>query len=378
MRLLFLVSRWGDDPRAAGGDVQGSLYARCLVEAGHEVTYLTSSYPGGPAHELREGVEVIRLGRPETLAWRMWAYYRRHGSEFDAVYAEAFGGARVPFLAPLYVRQPLLAAWYQINQLLFDRQYGRFLGLVLSGLERWVARLHRNAVILTPSQARRNDLVDFGFSPGQVVVVPPVGIEVFSVAPPSLEGREPLIVWLGKLRRYKCVDHLVTAMADVKAACPEARLVIAGRRDEDAYMSGLRELAVRLGLDGAVDFELDLTEHAKTQLLGQASVLALPSPIEGFGIVLLEAACQGTPAVVSEGVPEEVVRDGYNGLRVPFGDRKRLAAALSLVLRSPELHSQLAGNAVAHAQTFTKAKLAAKLEETLRGARHVASPGGLG
>ncbi|HZP26939.1 MAG TPA: glycosyltransferase family 4 protein [Dehalococcoidia bacterium] len=368
MRLLFLVSRYANDSRAAGGDVQGSLYARYLAEAGHQVTYLTSTYPGGPARELRDGVEVIRLGRPETLAWRMWGYYQHHGGEFDAVYAEAFGGARVPFLAPLYVRQPLLAAWYQLNRPLFDQQYGRTAGFLLGGFERWVARLHRRATILTPSEARRADLIDFGFRAEQVVALPPLGIDLADFAPPPAAGREPLVVWLGKLRRYKCVDHLVAAMAQVQAAHPAARLVIAGRRDEDSYVKELRRQAADLGIADNVEFACDLSEQAKTDLLRRATVLALPSPIEGFGIVLLEAACQGTPAVVSQGVPEEVVRHGYNGLRVPFGDSKRLAEALLRVLTSPELHAELAENAVAHARTFSRERLTTRLQETLLGA----------
>jgi glycosyltransferase involved in cell wall biosynthesis len=367
MRLLFLVSRYGNDPRAAGGDVQGALYARCLTEAGHHVTYLTSSYPGGPERELRDGVDIVRLGRPGALARRMWTYYQRHGGEFDAVYAEAFGGARVPFLAPLYVRQPLLAAWYQINRPLFNQQYGRPAGFVLGGFERWVARLHRRATILTPSEARRADLVDFGFRSEQVVALPPVGLDLAQLDPPPAppRRREPLVVWLGKLRRYKCVDHLIAAMARVKTAHPAARLVIAGRRDEDSYADQLRRQASRLEIADNVEFAFDLDEEAKTSLLRRATVLALPSPVEGFGIVLLEAACQGTPAVVSEGVPEEVVRDGYNGLRVPFGDKERLAEAILRVLALPDLHDELAANAVEHARTFSRERLTTRLQETL-------------
>ncbi|HUF53840.1 MAG TPA: glycosyltransferase, partial [Dehalococcoidia bacterium] len=140
LRILFLVSRAGSDPRAAGGDVQGSLYARLLAQSGHEVTYLTSSYPGSPHREMEDGVDIIRLGRPEFLASRMWQYYRRWGHSYDLVYAEAFGGARVPFCAPLYVKQPLLAAWYQVNTPVFRHQYGRLAGAGLSGLERQIAR----------------------------------------------------------------------------------------------------------------------------------------------------------------------------------------------------------------------------------------------
>lgn len=372
MRLLFLVSRDDGHPRAAGGDVMGSTYARYLAEAGHEVTYLTGAYAGAPPREWRDGVEIIRLGRPELLAWRMWNYYQRWGDRFDLVYEEAIGGARIPFCAPLYVRQPLLCAWYQVNGPLFIHQYGKVMGKGLSLLERWLARLHRRAYIVAPSQARRDDLLNLGFRPQQVFVIPPVALDEEPSEPPEAAGREPLLLWLGKLRRYKCVHHAVAAMAAVTREYPEARLVIAGRREDEGYLADLRRQIAQLGLGSAVDFAFDLSEEAKRDLLRRAKVLVLPSPVEGFGIVVLEAAAQGTPAVVSEGVPVEVVIDRYNGLRVPFADQGRLAEAMTLLLQSPDLHAALSRNAREHARAFSKPALVAKLENVL----HTAVSGG--
>lgn len=375
MRVLFLVSRHETDPRAAGGDIQGSVYARYLAEAGHQVTYVTSSYTGAPRRERRDGVEILRLGRPELLAWRAWSYYRRMGDTFDVVYAEAFGGSRIPFLAPLYVKQPLLTAWYQVNRSLFVHQYGGIAGSVLGELEKRVARMHRGATILTPSEARREDLISLGFRPEQVAALPPVAVEdeAFASSPRS-DDREPLIVWLGKVRRYKCVHHVVEAMPAVLRLCPDARLIVAGRRDDEGYLRQLRRRARQLRIEQSLDFAFDISEADKRNLLARAAVLAVPSPVEGFGIVILEAGAQGTPAVVSEGVPEEVVSDGYNGLRVPFGDVDRLADGVSQVLGSRPLHGALSSNAMEHARGFSKQALMAKLETVLRDAVGESAP----
>ncbi len=366
MRLLFLASRDDSHPQAAGGDVLNSTYARHFAEAGHQVTYLTSSYPGARAAEWRDGVRFLRAGRAELLPALMFNYYRRHGQRFDVVYEEVLGGSRVPFCAPLYVRQPLLAEWYQINEPVFVHQLGRPLGTVLGRVERWLGRIHRKATILTPSEARRQDLIRFGFKPGQVLAVPPVAIDDAIGEMPDVADRSPAIVWLGKLRRYKCPHHAVEAMPEVLRECPDARLVIAGRRDEESYLKELRELIRRLGISQSVEFAFDLSEEEKTLLLARARALVVTSPVEGFGIVILEAAVQGTPAVVSDGVPEEVVAHGQNGLRVAFGDTQALAAALSAVLRSNELHATLAVNAVEHARRFSRAALQSGLDNALR------------
>jgi glycosyltransferase involved in cell wall biosynthesis len=366
LRLLFLVSRHETDPRAAGGDVMGSTYARYLAEAGHEVTYLTSSYPGAPRRECRDGVKIVRLGKPELLAWRMHTYYRRRGEHFDLVYEEAIGGARIPFCAPLYVQQPLLTAWYQVNRPLFIQQYGRWLGESLSLLEKWVARLHRKAYIIALSQDRRKDLLDLGFRPEQVFVVPPVGIDGLppNHQPPAC--RQPLIVWLGKIRRYKRIDHAIYAMRRVAPICPEASMVIAGRQDDARYENWLRHLVRVLGLNERVHFALNLPEEEKFRLLAEARALILPSPIEGFGIVILEANACGTPAVVSEGVPEDAVIDGYNGLRAPFGDVDALAAGLVQLLRDEPLFRTVSRNATEHVRKFSKARIVNDVDQLFR------------
>lgn len=368
MHILFIVSRDETNPRAAGGDVQASAYARYLADAGHRVTLWTSIHNDAPPREIRKGVEIEYLGSVRTLPIRCWRRYRQHADEFDLVYAEAFGGTRVPFLAPLYVRQPLLCAWYQVNRPVFVHQYGRVAGGALGMLERGIARLHNGATILTPSESRRTDLIEMGFRPERVFTVPPIALESPPTALPDISSREPVIVWLGKVRRYKCVHLAIEAMAEVVKLCPEARLVVAGRRDDPAYLQRLERLIDDLGLTDSVSFAFDVSEAAKAELLGRATALVLPSPVEGFGIVILEAAALGTPAIVSEGVPEEVVSGGYNGLRVPFRDTGALAGAIVRMLDSPDLHGELARNAATWSGTFSKEMVLAKLDAAIAAA----------
>jgi len=368
MRILFMASRDETDPRAAGGDVQAAAYARYLADAGHRVTLWTSTRGDASFREVRKGVEIEYLGSVRTLPLRSWRRYRLHAEEFDLVYTEAIGGTRVPFLAPIYVRQPLLCAWYQVNRPVFVHQYGRVVGGGLGVLERGIARLHGRATILTPSESRRTDLIELGFRPDRVFAVPPLALEHPPDFIPDVASREPLIVWLGKIRRYKCVHLAIEAMAEVVKSCPAAKLVVAGRRDDPGYLRVLEALIADLQLSDSVSFAFDLSENAKAELLGRATALVLPSPVEGFGIVILEAAALGTPAIVSEGVPEEAVIGGYNGLRVRFGDTGALAGAIVRLLDSPDLHCELAQNATTWAATFSREMVMAKLDAAIASA----------
>jgi glycosyltransferase involved in cell wall biosynthesis len=82
--------------------------------------------------------------------------------------------------------------------------------------------------------------------------------------------------------------------------------------------------------------------------------------------VILEANACGTPVVVSEGVPEDVVVDGYNGLRAPFGDIDGLAAHLIQLLKDESLFQTVSRNATEHVRKFSKARIAEDVDQLFR------------
>ncbi len=142
---------------------------------------------------------------------------------------------------------------------------------------------------------------------------------------------ERIVLGVGRLIYYKGFEHLVRAMADVRATA-----LIAG----DGPLSGaLKAEAARLGVGDRVvllgrvnDTDLKACYHA-------CDVFALPSVerSEAFGIVQLEAMACGRPVVntrLDSAVPH-VSLDGLTGLTVPPGDPAALAAALNALLDDP-------------------------------------------
>jgi glycosyltransferase involved in cell wall biosynthesis len=367
VRILFLASRDWMDPKACGGDLCTTDYARYLAAQGHEVTLLAARYRGSAREEVVQGVRLVRPGRMFFLALHALLFYLRHRKDFDAVYEEGLASARLPFLAPLYIRRPLVAIWYQVNAPIFRQQYGRALAWLLTWAERLILALHRRCRILALSNDRKQEIVAIGFPPGQVEVMPPLMLDCRPQRVPSLP-REPLIVWLGKIRRYKCPRHAVEAMPEVVRRIPEARLVIAGRRDDEAYEAELLELAERLGVKGRVELRLNISEAEKWELLARAQALVVTSPVEGFGIVIVEANRCGTPIVATDGVPSETLRDGYNGLRVPFGDGEALSRVLVRLLSDAQLFETLSRNARRHAGEFSVESVGRRLEEVFAAA----------
>ena len=161
------------------------------------------------------------------------------------MFEEGMASVRLPFWRRCTCGKPLIAVWYQINRedlrgavLAADRDgadVGRAHGagaapsLYGAGADGGpAARDHRRGV---RKRARGGD-------PAGLMR----GLAVACVR--SQAEREPLIVWIGKIRRYRrCAHHAIKAMPEVVRRVPRARLVIAGRRDDEAYEEELRQLA---------------------------------------------------------------------------------------------------------------------------------------
>ncbi len=130
---------------------------------------------------------------------------------------------------------------------------------------------------------------------------------------------------------------------DLLAACRELwrrgsdhTLVLAG-----PVMPDMEETLRRNG-GGIPTGKLVVTGYVRREdrlaWLASCDVLALPSRLDCFGIVLLEAWALGKPVVgCYSGAMPDLVRDGSRGFTVPFGDRQTLAHRLEVLLRSPGL-----------------------------------------
>jgi glycosyltransferase involved in cell wall biosynthesis len=130
------------------------------------------------------------------------------------------------------------------------------------------------------------------------------------------------VLAVGTVEPRKGLDVLLKAMARPDA--PELPVVIAGPRgwgDVDVSGNGVRVLG-------------KITDEQLAVVLRRASVLAMPSRAEGFGLPLLEAMALGVPVVHSD-APALVEVAGGTGVCVPVGDAGALAVALRETVGKP-------------------------------------------
>lgn len=201
-------------------------------------------------------------------------------------------------------------------------------------------------------------------------VIPPSLAETFAGSTPRARRRHPeagfRVLFVGRLEPYKGLDHLIAALGLLKKRTGGAlALTVVGDGTEKA-VDGFRELAMSSGL-GPVEFCRRVTDEELRSLYDSSGALALPSRSEAFGIVLLEAMSRGLPVIAARagGMPA-LVKDGQNGLLVPYGDPDALAGAIARLVADAGLWGRLSEAGMETARAYSPDAIGARTEAAYR------------
>jgi glycosyltransferase involved in cell wall biosynthesis len=363
--LRILVVNWLDreNPLAGGAETHLHEVFGRLVSRGHSVTALVSGWPGAAPRAMLDGIDVHRAGRRYTFSLAAPRYFRAHLSRepFDVVVEDL---NKVPVYAGAWTSAPVvLLAHHLFGPSAF--QAAPFpVALVTWLLEHTVPRaFHRNAVIAV-SESTRQDLVARGMDAARIRVVPN-GIDLAFFTPdPERRAERPTLFFVGRLRKYKRVDLVVSALARLVRDGTDVELEIAGEGDERPALEGQVQ---ELGLEGRVRLLGSIGEEEKRERLRRAWIHVLTSSREGWGISNLEAAACGTPSVASDapGLRDSVVH-GETGLLVPHGDVPALAEALGSLIRDRAQRERLGRAARTFSERFSWDAAADGVESVLR------------
>jgi glycosyltransferase involved in cell wall biosynthesis len=350
--LKILVLNWQDlaNPQSGGAEIHlHEIFGR-LAERGHEVTLLCSGWPGARPRAETGGMQIHRAGGRNTFSLAAPRYYRRHlaGEPWDVVVEDL---NKVPLFTPFWIKRPLVLLVHHLFGATAFREASAPFAAATWMLERPIPRVYRGLPAEAVSESTAEDLVARGLRRRDIRVIHNgVDLGFFSPGPPE-RFAQPTFLYVGRLKRYKRIDLAIEAVGLLRDRGVAARLLIAGRGDEEPR---LRAQVERLGLADRVQFEGFVTEDRKRELLRSVWATVLPSPKEGWGITNVEAAACGTPAVCADspGLRESVIH-GRTGLLAPYGDAAKLADALGSLAADPALVSRLGTAARVFAEGFS-------------------------
>lgn len=161
----------------------------------------------------------------------------------------------------------------------------------------------------------------------------------------------PYVLYVGNLKPHKNVPTLLRAFAILRSrrALPH-RLVILG--DDRKCSKALAEECARLNICEVTTFVPHVANEFLPRLYAAASVLVMPSRVEGFGLPVLEAMAAGTPVVCSRAASLPEVA-GEAAVYFDLSSPQDLACAIENVLSSPELQKRLREKGLAQARKLT-------------------------
>ena len=156
-------------------------------------------------------------------------------------------------------------------------------------------------------------------------------------APQYAPAGEKLLIHLSNFRPVKRVQDCVRILAEVRKHSP-AHLLMVGDGPE---RGPAQHLARELKVDHHVSF-LGKQNHVE-RIIPLAHVLLMPSDLESFGLVALEAmACGVVPVATRVGGVPELITDGEDGFLERPGDIAAQAARVAALLGDDGLHYRMA------------------------------------
>jgi glycosyltransferase involved in cell wall biosynthesis len=351
--VKILAVNWQDleNPHAGGAELHLFELLRRVVGKGHTIHLICSGWAGAPARAMIQGLSVERHGGRHSFALRGRGAVKAalEREPWDLVLEDI---NKLPLYLAGLTRLPFCAIVPHLFGTTAFREAPLPMAAIVALAERPIPRAYRRAGFHAISESTRDDLVARGVPAGRIRVIHP-GIDCHSYTPASGLDRAlpPTFLYVGRLKRYKGVEVALRALELARRQRPDLSLDIAGTGDDAAR---LVRLAEELGQASAVRFHGFVTEARKRELFRSAWANLFPSPKEGWGLTVIEAAACATPSLASDSPGlRDSVRDGRTGYLVPHGNAPALAARMLELAGNPGLVASLGAAARAHACAWT-------------------------
>jgi glycogen(starch) synthase len=342
--------------------------ATTLARAGHDVTVATRHAPGAALDEVVDGVRVVRapqdppaipLDTEHLLAWAMafnhtltrTALHAARGEGFELVHAHDWLVTHAAVTVKDHLGVPLMATVHATEG---GRHHGWLPGDLNRGIhsiECWLGQ--EAARVLVCSRYMRQEVSALLGVPASKITAIPNGVDLpqwrtepkqVALARARYASTGPLLGFAGRLVHEKGVQHLLSALPELRSRHPGLRAVISG---DGPYRGELEELTRRLGLEHAVSFS-GFVGADLSSTMAASDAMVVPSLYEPFGMVALESAAAGAPLAVSAtGGLAEIVEPGVTGLTFPARDDGALAHSVSLLLADRDKARHMAATAKA-------------------------------
>ena len=333
------------------------------VAAGPELQGVINAWPDGVT---RLPLPDFRTGSPSGTARAAWALRTAIRIRDPSIVHAHFSMAVVLAAAVKGMTNSRGRTWLGTFHGMHLRHPSDALSRALGAMEAWAARRLTAVSVLNAEDAdalashvsaRRIRIVPgFGVGCDLSVCFPegvPAGHRVLTRNRLGIPKDAFVVAYVGRRTSFKGFATAVRGFLQANLAT--SRLLLVGSPDV-AHRSGLRpEELVELERDPRI-IDLGWQQHVPA-LLAVADVCVLPSQREGVPVTLMEALAVGTPVITinSRGC-RDVVRDGVDGIILPFATADSLSACLTNLKADPSRIAALSSAAIAGRSRFDRCR----------------------
>lgn len=251
----------------------------------------------------------------------------------DIIHTHLFQSRVYGTIAHLFYRRSILIT--QKHSIVNPRKHSIFIFLEMISIR-------MNKVVIAISESVKSSLIKYEFVPQNKIFVLPNCIDNQSILNISdsvtIEKKDELIIGtVGRLEKVKGIEYLLLAMTIILTKFPNTKLEIIG---DGSQTNELKKITENLGISNSVRF---LGKFADViPFYKRMDIFVLPSVLEGFGIVILEAMAMGIPVVATDvdGI-KEVVLNGESGILVPPKNHEAIANAVNYLIENLQVRERL-------------------------------------
>ncbi|MEO0135995.1 MAG: glycosyltransferase family 4 protein [candidate division WOR-3 bacterium] len=356
--MNILIVNWQDwkNPYAGGAEVYlYEIFSR-LIKRGHKVLLLCSRGLKQKRYEILDGFEIFRIGRRFNfnfyVPWALRALLRHR--KIDVIIDDQ---NKIPFYSPFFTRKKNLIMIMHLFRKTIFRETNPLFASYVYLTESLIPIFYSRSQFIAISQSTAEDLRKMGIKQNISIVysgIPEVLIDN------RIKREQNLVLYVGRIKRYKSIDHLLYAIHLVKNEHP-VQLALVGTGDA---LEDLKKLAKNLKLN--VEFKGFVSEKEKYEMYQKARVVVQPSIKEGWGLTVLEAQACGTPVICARapGLKETII-DGKTGYLYEYGNIPELAARIKELLTNDERWTAFSRAARDWAMNFSWDRSATLMEQII-------------
>jgi len=369
LKILFISEYF---PATNQLDIRGGMEARIYHLASafarkHKIYVIASLEKGKPMEQLLQGMHVYRVGRPryytriggriDRFIFMLFAIWKGFWVDFDIVEGSSFFGWLPALILSFAKRKKrVLVVADTVNNFV---PVGGMEESLLQIYEKFILHFHWNKIICI-SHDVLNKIKRVVTSPKNTIIIY-CGADIKSIRKIRTKKLKVFsISSVARLVSYKKLDVLIKAIKLVKSVIPEVRLDIIG--DGEKY-NDLLNLTQKLHLAKNTYFHRHVPNHKRVlKYIKQSTIFCLPSAVEGFGIVTIEACAAGVPVILANlPIHHEITKNGALFFRLD--DEYDLAKKILELYKSTSLRNKLIKQVRSVAENYPWMKIIKKTEK---------------